>query len=192
MLDGDIGVDSSPGRGATFWFTVRADSVRPYQPTLALKGRRPLVVNGDSSFSLSISQMAARWGMVAQTVRDLPSAVQLLDTNRAAGVHTDVLLVDHQLVPELSLLEPAFEGESLPVMMISHIGGASPGHINLGEYTLVEIPVRAEALKNALVNLLCETDADSDTQVITEAQLDIPADVRVLVVEDNPANQLAI
>ena len=192
MLDGDIGVDSSPGRGATFWFTVRANSVRPYQPTLALKGRRLLVINADTSFSLSISQMATRWGMFAQAMRDLPSAAQLLETNRAAGVHTDVVLIDHQLVPELSQLEPVFDGETLPVMMISHIGGASPGHINLGEYTLVEIPVRAEALKDALVNLLCETDAFSETQVITEAQLDIPADVRVLVVEDNPVNQLVI
>lgn len=192
MLDGDIGVDSSPGRGATFWFTVRADSVRPYQPAQALKGRRLLVINDDSSFALSISQMATRWGMVAQTVRDLLSAVQLLETNRAGGVHTDVVLIDHQLVPALSQLEPVLEGETLPVMMISHIGGASPGHINLGEYTLVEIPVRAEALKDALVNLLCETDSDADALLVTEAQLDIPADVRVLVVEDNPVNQLVI
>src|SRR5690606_7323991 len=107
-----------------------------YQPAQALKGRRLLVINDDSSFALSISQMAARWGMLPQTARNLTTATQLLDTNRAVGTCTDVILIDHQLVPALSQLEPVLAGEAMPIMMISHLGGASPGHINLGEYTL--------------------------------------------------------
>src|SRR5690606_39988797 len=67
---------------------------------------------------ICISQMAARWGMATQTVRDIPSAAQLLETHLAAGIHTDVVLVDHQLVPALSQLESVFDSEQLPVMMI--------------------------------------------------------------------------
>jgi len=192
MLGGDIGVDSSPGRGATFWFTVQSDAATPYLAPAGLHGKQLMILCSDAAYALSVSQMAGRWGMKTSTAKSVAEAEDLMTRMATRGEHLDALLVDHQQVTGLSSLSPHFDVSSPPAILISHGTGSAPSNVNLGEYVLVESPVRALHLRESLVNLLCQGEVLETVNTALEDALQIPADIRALVVEDNPVNQLVI
>ncbi|MDF1781418.1 MAG: 7TM diverse intracellular signaling domain-containing protein [Alcanivoracaceae bacterium] len=191
MLDGEIGVNSSPARGATFWFSIKAKGLRHYQAPAGLQGKRVLIIDSETPYVLSISQMLGRWNMHATAIRTVEEATALLKNAGDLPTPFDVVLIEHKQVSQLSQLAACFEGTS-PAIMISHITGAAPANINLGEFVLVESPVRAQRLQEAMANLLCDNDDTQDQSIPLDDRLKFPHDIRVLVVEDNPVNQLVI
>ncbi len=192
MLGGEIGVDSSPGRGASFWFTVQSTTASHYQAPTGLRDKHMMVLCSDAGYALSVSQMLSRWGMKSSTVKTVQDAEVLMARYAAQGEPIHALLVEHRQVTALSSLSPHFDVTSPPAILISHGTGAAPANLNLGEFVMVESPVRALYLRESLINLLCQDDALEDATSTLEESLEIPADLRALVVEDNPVNQLVI
>lgn len=192
MLDGEIGVDSSPARGATFWFTVKAVPLTPYAPHPGFKGLRTLILDSEQSYCLSVTQMMNRWGIEAHSTRTVDAASALLDKFNQAGTPFDAILIEQKLVSSLAQLSQHFDNDRPPQILISHATGTAQTNVNLSDFVMVESPVRALHLREALENLLCAEQHHSHTSKAEEISLNLPRNVRVLVVEDNPVNQLVI
>ncbi len=98
MMGGSMRVESQPGAGSTFHFTISGKAVaqekQPWrQPQAGLKGKRLLLVEDNPLNREIVEQYGRLWGMEAETVESLATAVQRGKTEPAF----DVVMMDHQL-----------------------------------------------------------------------------------------------
>ncbi|MBN2231851.1 MAG: response regulator, partial [Deltaproteobacteria bacterium] len=111
MMGGDIGVDSEPDRGTTFWFTARlakspAETSAPRLPAAEiLRGVRLLIVDDNTTNGEILINQTLAWGMRPETVADGPAALDHLRRAAAAGNPFPVAVIDQQM--------PDMDGEEL-------------------------------------------------------------------------------
>ncbi len=107
LMDGDAGVESTPGVGSTFWLTARLDRVSNeagHYLIPALKGRRALVIDDTPVTQLVQSQLLRMMGMQSEAVASGKAGLALLTAADKAGQPFDLVLVD-LLMPEMDGFE---------------------------------------------------------------------------------------
>jgi signal transduction histidine kinase/CheY-like chemotaxis protein len=183
LFGGDIGVSSSPGRGATFWFTIRTRITPAGVANPPLAGHTLLLLDPLPARRLSLGQMAERWGM--KVIRgDHPDEIA------DSGPQVSALLIHEDLLGHLPALRQQLDAE-VPVLILRTLGR----DISLdsgSEYAVIDMPVRASKLRDTLLRLISHI-REEDPLMHTGSIL--PQDIsatRVLVAEDNPVNQLVI
>lgn len=187
LMDGDIGVHSSPGQGATFWFTIRAGRHASDDRPSPLGGQTLLVLDEHTSRALSIAQMGQRWGIRATQLRDIS---ELLKTLASIGADQRPLAI----IASDALARQLFAGDShreyladIPVLLMLPMGQISevPAQVRGS----LELPLRFGQLRQQLMDL-----SGHIPQAPAQAADDVTglALERVLVVEDNPVNQVVI
>jgi signal transduction histidine kinase len=103
MMGGEIGVDSTPGGGSTFWFTARLEKQPHKEPGCdllargAMRGARALVVDDSATQQGVLRHYLGAWGMRSDAASSAPQALEML---RRAAIERDpyaVALLDLQL-----------------------------------------------------------------------------------------------
>ena len=86
-MGGDIHVNSRPGVGSTFTFTVRLEHLPSLAPSFPkLRGKPVLLLDKVDIRLENLKSLAAYWGMDPAVARDIPSAKALLASASAAGI----------------------------------------------------------------------------------------------------------
>jgi PAS domain S-box-containing protein len=205
-LDGEIGVESTLGEGATFWFTARfgarrdaagARTTATSEDTLA--GRRVLVVDDNANNRLILSEHLGRWGAHPTTASSAPRALRLMRAAVEEGRGFDAVLLD-MAMPEhdgMHLAARARDDERLAATpMILLTSSAQPDEEELRRVGIAECltkPVLAGDVHDALLRALDGGEpAPRRTSAAAGPHTPPAADERplLLVVEDNPVNQL--
>jgi PAS domain S-box-containing protein len=206
-LDGEIGVESTLGEGARFWFTARfgpvgsrpadSDEVRRRD---VLAGRRVLVVDDNANNRLILSEHLSRWDVRPTTA---PGALRALESMRraaGAGERFDAVLLDMAMPVHdgmhLAAMVQADEGlAGTPLIMLT--SSAEPGEAELLEAGIVECLTKPVLAGDVVESLLRAFDGGEDARRRTCSDLPVEDDPatgpdrpRLLVVEDNPVNQL--
>jgi two-component system sensor histidine kinase/response regulator len=171
-MGGDIGVDSEPGQGSTFWFTARLPEQEPVpelQPSAA--GTRVLVVDSQGR----------RRARVVEALRHAGAQVQesvLLD--QASGPAPDVVVIDVQGAADAAVVR-----QRLPQARIILIVPATQDVVAQaqGAVTLSK-PIHSKQLLDAVLN-----KAQLTAAVAAPAGSKSLSGMRVLLVEDNELNQ---
>ena len=204
MMHGQIHVESTPGKGSTFWYTARF-TLPPDRVTEAAKlpqllhGRRVLIVDDNATNREILMHQAQSWGMTNDSAVDGPQALALLEQAVAANQPYELALLDMHM-PQMDGLALARAIKANPtthntrLIMLTSVG--LYGDVKAAHHVGIEVylskPVRQSELYNCLVSMFQPNTstypADSVGQPSPNTHLKAAA-ARILLVEDNPVNQ---
>ncbi|MBF0423298.1 MAG: response regulator [Magnetococcales bacterium] len=196
LMGGTIGVESTPGQGSTFWFRVPLEVGKPDDSLPLADSHGPmsvLVADDDEISRTSLTSIVKILGWNGTVVPSGPAAIEQLQQRPTA---CDVLLIDWRM-PEMDGLETCriirSSGRTSKVPIIIMVTGhhremvLSSADVGMVDAVLMK-PVTPSTLYNTIIdieNRRCATMA-VPTAPARKARL---ADLRVLVVEDNPINR---
>ena len=200
QMGGTMWVESSPGNGSTFHFTIEAEAGPPpariydqdgEQP---LAGRRVLILDDNATNRHIARAYVEGWNMVA---RDTESPAEAL-----AWVHNgdpfDVAILDMQM-PEMDgvtvarQIRESVPPERLPFILLSSLGRRETQEESLFAARLSK-PIRPSQLYDTLLTVLVgdRLPEPRHERPAAVSRSEIP-ELRILVVEDNALNrQLAL
>ncbi|MBM7508696.1 PAS domain S-box-containing protein [Nocardioides salarius] len=198
-MRGRIHVDSELGRGSTFAFTALLEhtSVAPRQSAprpQPLRDERVLVVDDNETNRFILTEQLAAWHLRPVAVATPAEALAALREAHAAGEPFTIGLLD-LVLPRIDGLELARMIHSDPdlaglkmLLLTSDQAVSSRSARAAGISTTLNKPVRHAELYDALV---AATGRGGQPAHRAVRRLVVPSlDLRVLVVEDNPVNQL--
>jgi CheY-like chemotaxis protein len=196
LMNGSIGVDSTPGSGSCFWFEIAL----PLVPLMALpteavdlEGCEVLVID-DHPINLRIiegqlSTIGCRVTSAATAVAGEDAWKRLLAADRAP----DVVLLDHDLpdhagpwLAERLRRDPA--GAHVPMVLMTSLGNPlrDTTQERIIDRTMTK-PVKHAALLQCLQEVV--GNARATTVLVPAAHGDELRGLKVLLVEDNAVNQ---
>ena len=218
LMGGEIGVESRPGIGSSFWFKVpfaRSESGRgqSVEKVRSLKGMRALVVDDNATNRRILELQGKAWGMQVELAPDAHSALVLMRVAVANQAPFQIVLLDLGM-PHMDgfQLARAIKADhqlaSTPLVLLSSMVQRS----QLGEVQEVGFagyltkPLRESKLLECLLAVLSQPGATTQGQVpslinsarrslvtsesLTETKLRMKP--RVLVVEDNVVNRKVV
>ncbi|HSH59402.1 MAG TPA: response regulator [Acidimicrobiales bacterium] len=199
LMGGDIGVESEPGRGSTFWFTARlgratGELVDSGSGPRSLNGHSTLVVDDNATNRTILEQMVRRWGLrVSSADGGLSGLAMLREAARRGDPYSFVLLDYH--MPDANGLEVARAIARDPAIADVHILllSSSADRVQVRHEPDVHIaahltkPVRQSQLYDSLATVMDKASPAADIPAPRAPARTSTS--RVLLAEDNPVNQ---
>jgi len=199
-MGGTIDVESTPGVGSTFGFTMRLgtrpDASAPHHPDVPeLRGVRALVIDDSAAGRTAVRQHLEAWGIVVDEAADGARGVETLARAHAAGLPHQLLVLDAELPAptgsgSVSRIAEDARFAGLPTVALTTRSGRRSVRETAGTTVLVK-PLRRAALLDAILAVLARTspEAPSPHALAEESTGGLPAARRVLVVDDHPASR---
>ena len=200
LLGGELTVDSEPGRGSTFEFTVRLQLGERVPATVSrtdLTGLRVLIVDDNATNRRMLEQQVRSWRMESTTADGAPAALERLRAAHASGRPYDLALLDMDMpgMDGIELTRTIRDDPTvamLPVVLLTSSGvrGSGEAARRAGVSAYLTKPVHQSQLFDAIAAVL-GADAVPASPVTHATIASGRASTRpaVLVAEDNPANQ---
>ena len=196
-MDGRIELESSPGKGAHFRFTIQVGLVHQDteipKPAAALQGVRILIVDDHAVNREIVQNQMVAHGLRSTSASCGSEALELLRQADTAGDPYRIALLDWHM-PEMDGLELAQAIQSddqlkTPQLVILSSTGADIDEAMaaaLGISCFLQKPVRQRQLFECLGNVLGQRPRDPLPVAQNHTGL---AGKRILLAEDNPVNQ---
>ncbi|MDH3601134.1 MAG: response regulator [Candidatus Tectomicrobia bacterium] len=204
MFGGEIGVDSVPGQGSTFWFTASLDKAVGPQPVGPearpyIEGLRVLCVDDNGTNRTILELQLQSWSLHVDTRADGPSAIAQLQAAHRQGKPYDLVISDMQMPDMDGLMLARFiktdpDLASTRLIILSSLGERGQGQAarQAGVDAYLTKPIRQSPLYDSIASVMDAAKKTGHTNLVTrhthaEAQAAVRA--KVLLAEDNPVNQ---
>ena len=206
LMQGEVGVESTAGKGSTFWFTARLGishkKSRPLVLSHELAGHRVLVVDDNESTRNVFHEMLANMNLRVDEADSGQRALDMVAEAQAQGKPFNVILLDWRM-PGMDGIEVAHRlhtilGANCPrIIMATAYGREELLHsaAQSGIENVLIKPVSASLLFNEMARALGdegrgeELREEDSRQTAPATGLEEIAGAHILLVEDNELNQ---
>ncbi|THU34047.1 response regulator [Niastella caeni] len=199
LMGGYIEVESKPGKGSVFAFTIAAKTAckEITDETLVnandIAGKRILIVDDNATNRKILKMQLEEWRLQPALAASGQQALDILNSNQ----HFDLVLTDMHM-PEMSGIELAEQIRSLypklPIMLLSSVGDdLSKEHRDLFSFVLTK-PIKQQALFKYILNTFSNamnvvTEKETSNPNVLQADFAEQFPLQILLAEDNPFNQ---
>ncbi|MBI4826170.1 MAG: response regulator [Nitrospirae bacterium] len=207
LMNGEIGVDTTPGKGSRFWFSLPLKKQKDIQPmpidetAPELKGMKVLITDDNKTNRLILEKTLQNYGCRSVSVDSGVAAIRELKKAAIAKDPFKVMLLDMQM--------PGMDGEHTTVIVkntpeirdteiiiLTSLG--SRGDVadirNIGCSGYLIKPVKESLLLETIIAVLSGKERDKSAhrhKIVTSHTLRDTKyqSVNILLAEDNPVNQ---
>jgi light-regulated signal transduction histidine kinase (bacteriophytochrome)/CheY-like chemotaxis protein len=207
MMGGRVWVESEPGAGSRFHFTVRLITetsntavTESLTSSVTLQGMKVLIVDDNSTNRLILHKMVERWGMDPTSVSDGEQALEELSAAANANDRYKLMLTDMHM-PRMDgfalvgHLKDSMKFSTPTIMMLTSGGqrGDAARCEELGIAAYLSKPVRRAELREAVIRVLHAKQEGLPVPLMTRYSLrdkgDFLRSLHILLAEDNRVNQ---
>jgi two-component system sensor histidine kinase/response regulator len=203
LMGGEVGVESEPGKGSTFWFSARVGigcaARRELMPRVDLRGKRALVVDDNEHARGVIMEMLRNMSFHATEAASGWDAVEEVKRAVARQLPYDIVYLDWHM-PGMGGMETARRIRELTptsprLCLMTTAHGREEVAIEAKDSDIQDVlikPVNASILFDTAITALggrreCETA--NTRPVAVDARVEAIRGARILLVEDNDINQ---
>jgi two-component system, sensor histidine kinase and response regulator len=212
LMGGEVGIDSMPGDGATFWFTARFDKQlvpgTSGEPAGNLSGARVLIVEDNGATRNILNHQTTSWRMIATEADSGKQALELLRTGAMKGEPFDIAVLD-LVMPDIDgfQLAEAIKSDatiaSVALVLLPPFGKRGHGERakQAGIAAYLPKPVRQSHLHDCLTEVLARSFSNepgllpplvtrhSLREAESKQKVKAFSSLRILIAEDNLVNQ---
>ena len=200
LMGGKIQVESRPGYGSTFWFTINlgisTDIYQVPNRCNSMRGLQALVVDDHSINREILRYELDTWGCRTEEAANGALALEIMRERATEGKPFDFAVVDWNM--------PGINGEELgrriqadpllektTLIMLSSVNDMNSSRLkDAGFSSYLSKPARQSEMYDAIINSINNVP---ETSTPKEQPVSVPdadcADIRILVAEDNEINQ---
>ncbi len=199
MLNGKIWVESEPGKGSIFHFTVRfglQTATRAEPSALDFKGLRALVVEDHPVSRRIIVDTLRRWNVEAHEAESCKAATEFLERAKRAKAPCRLVLLDDTLpgVDSYELAAQIRKSPRLGVQAVIVLGSAlrrEADRLDSGVLSCLTKPVKQSELLDAVRSAFGISSRSGARRAPAESEpaQKIKPELEILLVEDNPVNR---
>jgi signal transduction histidine kinase/CheY-like chemotaxis protein len=203
MMHGEIGVESTPGRGSSFWFVAKFPTATncppaPVEPAGPLEKQRILIVDDNAVNRKYFHFLLNGWNVPHDAVDSAGAAVLALCQAAASGKCYDMAIIDHHMpgADGLDLARTIKNDPTLgsPVLVLLSSSGDRMTSDQMAEYG-ISVSEFKPIPANRLRELLLRASGSAQPRQVApppappQKQETMLAESRILLTEDNRINQ---
>jgi signal transduction histidine kinase/DNA-binding response OmpR family regulator len=204
LMGGQLSVESEPGMGSNFHFTVNFGLVQqptesaPLRDAVDLRDLQVLVVDDNATNRRILEEMLLGWHMVPALVESTPEALATLRAAQQAGKPYNLLLTDVQMpvMDGFTLTEEIKKDAAIAgvtVVMLTSAGrpGDAARCRELGVAAYISKPIRRSELHRTILMAMTGHFAEQvrPALIMRHSLRETRRTGRLLLVEDNRVNQ---
>jgi two-component system, sensor histidine kinase and response regulator len=198
MMEGQIWVESEPGKGSIFHFTTGFKTAASTEAALSqsdnMLGMPVLIVDDNASNRRILEQMLVRWHMTPTTAAGGKEALAELETAKAEGRSFPLLLLD-QHMPEIDgftlarSIRQNYDPEEVKIIILASAGRVTnrSSDKDLGIVAFLTKPIKESDLLATITQVFSPRETEKPGKARREKAAS--RKLQVLLVEDNPPTQ---
>lgn len=194
-MKGDVTVDSIPGKGSTFNFSVRLDRVPGSEHPVTdprIQGLRVLVIDPYPVRARLLTDYLLRMDCETEHKPTITEGLQEITHRHKVKKPYDLVMVELEAaISSLASFKPTASWNELNKILVRYRGAAVPDKIKeMGFINVTDRPLSLAGLSSSMIQCLTKTAPESVAPAAQARQVPVQTKYyRILLAEDNLINQ---